>query len=89
MRRHLPTIYDHVDLPIFPSDQIAVSITGMWPCDEERNALPMSISAYEAIGVLEEYLKLAAQNKQMDFKLRGTAFEDGVFRPRRGRDSDV
>jgi pyruvate-formate lyase len=80
---------DHVDLPVYPADQIAGSITGMWPVDEERSALPYEYFRDEAQRVLEEYLNLSKQGKTPTvYKMRGTAFEDGVFRSDNNRRSD-
>ena len=54
----------------------------MWPVDEERSALPYEYFRDEAQRVLEEYLNLSKQGKTPTvYKMRGTAFEDGVLGP--------
>ncbi len=78
----------NVELPVFPSDQIAGSVTGMWPVDAKRNSLPYEHFCQEAVSVLDEYLKLAKEGKTLEYKLRGTAFEDGIFKENRSRSSD-
>ena len=68
---------DHVGLPVLPSDQLAGSVTGMWPVDEERSSLPYAYFLDEAVQALEKFLDCVRHNKPIVYRLRGTAFEDG------------
>ena len=63
---------DHVDQPVFPEDQLAGSITGMWPVDEVRNNLPYETFRAEAIQALEEYLQCVRHQKPAPYRIRGT-----------------
>ena len=55
---------DHVELPIYPAEQLVGSVTGMWPVDEQRNRL-----------TYEDYYQLAVEALDAHDLVRGEEAE--------------
>ena len=53
---------DHIDLPVYPAEQLAGSVTGMWPVDEERNQLTYEDYYKMAVEALDAYDKTRKEN---------------------------
>ena len=75
---------DHVELPVFPAEQLVGSVTGMWPVDPVQNAKTYDDFYQEAVKALDEYDKnrIYAQNedgKEHEENTEGSAnFEENV-----------
>ena len=75
---------DHVELPVFPAEQLVGSVTGMWPVDPVQNAKIYDDFYQEAVKALDEYDKnrIYAQNedgKEHEENTEGSAnFEENV-----------
>lgn len=78
IRRAKALVYhlEHIDTPVFDSEQLIGSVTGMWPLDEERNkTLTYDQLREEAIVMLDEYFRKRSQVDKNDV---GFGYRDGL-----------
>lgn len=75
---------DHVELPVYPAEQLAGSVTGMWPVDEERNRLTyddyykMAVEALELYDAAEKEEEVQESKNHQDVTEGGASFEENV-----------
>lgn len=55
---------DHVELPVFPDEQLIGSVTGMWPVDPVQNGKTYDDFYREAVKALDEYDKNRIYSKE-------------------------
>ena len=69
---------DHIDLPVYPAEQLAGSVTGMWPVDEERNQLTYEDYYKMAVEALNAYDKTRKENDKRESRSHQSDTEGNV-----------